>query len=262
MKKLYCFVIHPHFSLETAWERLAEAGVEIAYGSEEEETKQIYGYVHEDAIPDLSEVLAVSPSELPTINWEDQWATHGWNFHDGFLHIDLADFGAAPHPLFLQPGPGFGDLSHPTTRLVLQLMSRYVKDQIVIDIGCGSGILTVAAAAMGASYVYGIDIDSEALEHSKENARLNQVDKMCHFCLPTQLALSSSQSVVVLMNMIWSEQQVAWESLPSLHSRCSYGIISGIRQEEKTNYLLAVSKKWRLIEELEEEGWVACVFQQ
>ena len=80
-------------------------------------------------------------------------------------------------PFRLKPGGGFGDLSHPTTRLMLRMLAQIVAKQDVIDIGCGSGILSLAAAALGSPKVYGIDIEQEAVEHSRNNAIFNNLSE-------------------------------------------------------------------------------------
>ena len=72
--------------------------------------------------------------------WDQQWELFAPQFKEGKAHIDLTDYGVCK-TLQLYPGPGFGDLSHPTTRLVLQLMKPHLQQRLAIDIGCGSGIL-------------------------------------------------------------------------------------------------------------------------
>ena len=106
------------------------------------------------------------------VDWENQGALFAENFKDGKAHIDLQRFGT-PATLKLYPGPGFGDLSHPTTNLMLELMQGALTGQIALDIGCGSGILSLAALLMGAKKAYGVDIDAEALLHAEKNADLN-----------------------------------------------------------------------------------------
>jgi len=265
MKKFYCFTVQSDISLEDAWQELEEAGVELAYGSDEEDLKLLYGYTEDEkVIKHLPSILSYQLTQLPPIDWEAQWAQHGWDFYDGAVHVNLSEFGSKDQILTLKPGPGFGDLSHPTTRLTLNLMSQQIDHQCVVDIGCGSGILTVAAVAMGAQNAYGIDIDPEAVEHSKINAALNKMEKKCRFCLPEEFHLpSQSIPILILMNMISSEQLVAWESLPALHQISSRWITSGIPLEEKEMYLKKVYQRgWKLIEEKEEEGWYAFIFTQ
>lgn len=74
----------------------------------------------------------------------------------------------------LDPGMAFGTGSHATTRMCLELMDVYGKD--VIDVGCGSGILGIAAAICGAKSVYMCDIDEQAVEFARKNALLNHVN--------------------------------------------------------------------------------------
>lgn len=261
---VYCLHIHPTLSLEQAWHALESLGIEVLYGSEEEESKQIEIVAMIptlDVLKSLNWIHTCTPYKLPEIDWQSQWALHGHDYHDGFVHLDLADFGGTSHILKLLPGPGFGDLSHPTTRLVLHLLTHYLKEQVVIDIGCGSGILTLAALALGASYAYGIDIDSEALEHAYQNACLNHVEQKCVFCLPPEFTWKHSTPSLILMNMIRSEQEIAWKSLPSLHSQKSLCLTSGIRQEERDIYLAQTSAwGWSLEKEIQEGEWLTFAF--
>ena len=84
----------------------------------------------------------------------------------------------------------------------------------MIDIGSGSGILTLSALSMGAKKAIGIEIDPMAVEHSRENAALNQLE--AEFFLPEQVFHIPDNDIIVLMNMIASEQKVAWESYRNL----------------------------------------------
>ena len=86
----------------------------------------------------------------------------------------------APDPeaivLVLDPGMAFGTGSHPTTRLCLEWLERTVSTDIsILDYGCGSGILAIAAAKLGAKDVLGVDIDLQAVSAAKSNAELNNV---------------------------------------------------------------------------------------
>jgi ribosomal protein L11 methyltransferase len=187
--------------------------------------------------------------------WEKQWELFAPNFKNGKAHIDLQPYGATS-TLELYAGPGFGDLSHPTTRLVLQLMPPYVKGHPVIDIGCGSGILSLAAAAMGATKIDGYDIDPEAVEHAKSNLKLSPFADKIHFSLTPPKKITPN--TVFLMNMISSEQQQAWPLISKQIQTPALLITSGILEENESDYLA-----WRnfpIIASLREDGWSSFVF--
>jgi ribosomal protein L11 methyltransferase len=263
MSSLYRLHIDPSISLEQAWSLIELAHVDVLYGAEEEEHTELY--VQTQSPSDLSSfpwIHACTPYTLPPIDWESQWAAHGHDFHEGYVHLDLSSFAPTAPSLRLQPGPGFGDLSHPTTRLLVRLLTGYLTDQLVVDVGCGSGILTLAAAALGAPFVYGIDIDQEALQHSQQNAVLNGLETQCLFCFPCDFIWKKAPTPILgLMNMIQSEQQVAWSSLPALHTQAGIWLTSGIRLEGRDAYLAQVAQwGWVLKEEQQEEEWLAFCF--
>lgn len=185
------------------------------------------------------------------IDWTEQWKSFSPNFHDGLAHIDLGG-----RTLLLEPGPGFGDYSHPTTKITLALLTPLIKDKILLDIGCGSGILSIASVLLGAKKAYGIDIDPEALVHARQNAALNKVTDKTHFATTLQVP---AEPCVIAMNMIASEQKIALASLPHLK-----GIIvtSGVLASQREEYLkFARQNGWVLIKEAEEEGWMGFVFR-
>ena len=79
----------------------------------------------------------------------------------------------------LDPGMAFGTGTHETTRMCIQALERYVKaDTTVFDVGCGSGILAIAAAKLGAKLAVGVDLDPVAVESSKENVKYNDLNNI------------------------------------------------------------------------------------
>lgn len=264
MTSLYRLSIDPSYSLEQAWDQLESIGIEILYSSEEEGQTEIFAHLNSpEPLEDLAWIIACEPYTLPPIDWQEQWAAHGYHFQEGHVHVEVSSFGKPGSTLLLQPGAGFGDLSHPTTRLMLNMIAQYLlPHQIVIDIGCGSGVLSIAAIAMGAQMAYGIDIDPQALEHSRQNAFLNHIEGQCSFSLPSAFHWHLfDQSILILMNMIRTEQQEAWSSLTSLHRQSAKILTSGIRIEERTLYLDQVAQwGWSLQEEKEELGWLIFCF--
>ena len=84
--------------------------------------------------------------------------------------------------LDIEPGLAFGTGSHPTTRLCLEMLEEYVNDEsTVLDIGCGSGILSIAALLLGAKSAFGTDIDELAVKTALENAKKNGFEQKAIF---------------------------------------------------------------------------------
>ncbi len=178
------------------------------------------------------------------INWEEIWKIHAPHYKNGYGFVPLP--GRKPFPLI--PGPGFGDLSHPTTNLVLKLMTPLVKDKIVVDIGCGSGILSIAAKLLGAKSVYAFEIDPDSILHAQENFKLNQLDICLNKIPPTH--------DLVLINMISSEQKIALDQYPFLKKAPHTLISSGLLAKEKTSYLKQMTP-WTPLDSLEKGEWLA-----
>ena len=239
---MYLYKIEIKSSLvEEAIRIIEEKGGSILFSSEGEKLGEIYAHLPEGIL--WPETIVPIPAELPAIDWEGQWELHG-----------VEELALGDTLIKLAAGPGFGDFSHPTTQLMIAMMQEHLRAKIVLDVGCGSGILSVAAVALGAELVVGIDIDPQALEHSRENARLNGFEERTEFYLPGEIEVE--EPVFILMNMISSEQKVAWESVRGLSSTGM--ITSGILEEEREEYLrMLESWGWSLVDEKEKSGWLA-----
>ncbi len=179
-----------------------------------------------------------------TIDWAAIWEIHVPHYKNGYAEIPLTQ----NKTLRLKPGPGFGDLSHPTTSLVLDLLKPIVKDRVVVDIGSGSGILSIAAALLGAKAVYPFEIDPEAIAHGRENFALNHLD------FPMNQVPDSFD--LVCINMISSEQQIALEEYPFLQQHPHQFITSGLLVKEKKRYL-QMMKGYTLIAEQRSKEWLS-----
>ncbi len=204
------------------------------------------------------------PCELDEcVDWGLQWVEHAPDYKDYKVQIDLSKYTARQVPLlYLKPGPGFGDFSHPTTRLVLSLMAEQVEGKKVLDIGCGSGILTLAALLLGAREAIGLDIDPDALVHAEENRTLNQLPEAI-FMLSEDYRVPPDEPLVILMNMIRSEQKIAWRSLPVIHSVPANLFTSGVLISERDIYLSECAQRgWKLLQEASEGDWMAFHFEQ
>jgi ribosomal protein L11 methyltransferase len=152
----------------------------------------------------------------------------------------------------LDPGLAFGTGSHPTTRLVL----RYLAGQIhggerVLDYGCGSGILAIAAAKLGASQVDAVDIDPQAVETAAANAALNEVAVRS---LAAE-ALAPGLYEIVVSNILAQPLIVL---APLLAARTAPGgrlALSGILQSQAAEVAAAYANFFAMNESLIDEGW-------
>ncbi|MBM5072411.1 50S ribosomal protein L11 methyltransferase [Vibrio parahaemolyticus] len=137
----------------------------------------------------LAENFAYKVEQLEDKDWEREWME---NFHPMKFGERLwicPSWREVPEPdavnVMLDPGLAFGTGTHPTTALCLEwLESMDLSGKTVIDFGCGSGILAIAAIKLGAGKVIGIDIDPQALLASKDNAERNGVADKLEVYLP------------------------------------------------------------------------------
>lgn len=173
---------------------------------------------------------------------ERLWITPSW--HD-------APEGNAVN-LQLDPGLAFGTGSHPTTRLCLKwLDTQLAGGESVLDYGCGSGILTIAALKLGAGSAVGVDIDEQAIRASKDNAAQNNVD--AQFYLPD--GLPQGQFDVVVANILANPLRMLGEMLAARTKQGGRIVLSGLL-DEQVEELSGIYSQWFDIEPAEiEEGW-------
>lgn len=155
--------------------------------------------------------------------------------------------------LKLDPGLAFGTGSHPTTRLCLRWLDDNLRGgETLLDYGCGSGILAIAAVKLGAARVDGVDIDAQAVTASRDNAALNEVG--AHFCLPNEFA--PGQYDIVVANILTNPLK---GMAPLLAGRVRAGghlVLSGILAEQAED-VMAVYREWFVFDAPTiDEGWV------
>lgn len=132
-------------------------------------------------------------TRLDDKDWSREWMAHYKPVKcEGNLWI-VPEWLDAPDPtatnLILDPGLAFGTGYHATTRLCLDWLSaQNLKDKVVIDYGCGSGVLGVAALLLGAKEVLAVDIDPQAILATRQNAALNNVSDRLKVFLPEEFS--------------------------------------------------------------------------
>ena len=160
--------------------------------------------------------------------------------------------------IMLDPGLAFGTGTHPTTRLCLEWLDAnadQVKDQQVLDYGCGSGILAIAAGLLGASQLDGVDIDPQALTATQANAERNGVQNQIHSYLPEQF--QPSQSYDLLLANILANPLI--NLAPTLCQHLKPGgaiVLSGILQAQTEQVATAYQPYIELDPIQQHDGWV------
>ncbi len=140
----------------------------------------------------IQPVPAPTYKQIADQNWMEAWKAHYKPILIGQRLLILPAWLESPDPkripIKIDPGMAFGTGTHPTTQLCLELMERFFDERgktkegdffliplACIDVGCGSGILSIAAMKLGAKVVLGVDIDIESVKNSRENADVNGV---------------------------------------------------------------------------------------
>ena len=245
----YLFRILTDVDVDQVQYELEKKGLKDPFIIEDDSTgeKFIGGHSKKDIESENTILVEKKQNE---VNWEEQWALFAKDFKDGKAHIQLGE-----KTLILTPGAGFGDLSHPTTFLMIEMMKSQVVDEPVVDIGCGSGILALSALLLGAQSAIGIDIDPAAVKHARQNAKINDLNARFTKKLPK----NSPKGAIFLMNMILPEQK---EFNPSkLNSQAKLWLISGIMEEQREEYLkLTKTWNWALISEVQRSDWLGFTF--
>ena len=161
----------------------------------------------------------------------------------------------------LDPGLAFGTGTHPTTALCLEWLDHNcVKDLNVVDYGCGSGILGIAAALLGASGVEAVDNDPQALEATAANAERNGVTERIRCVAPGDFRAGSAG--VVLANILAGPLA---ELAPTIHGCASSGapiVLSGLLEEQVDGVVAAYRPACRLLETVTRDGWSRVVLEK
>lgn len=169
-------------------------------------------------------------------------------------------------PLVIDAGTAFGTGHHPTTALCLAaLAARGAEGARVLDAGCGSGILAIAACRLGAASVLAFDIDDDALVQARQNAAANGTAAQISFLSCTVQTLTDKGPYdIVFANMLPAQFLPVAEYLPALLAPSGWAVFSGILEEraDETARLLAdcgLVIRERLAPTPETAGWTAFV---
>ncbi|MGH8434112.1 MAG: 50S ribosomal protein L11 methyltransferase, partial [Pseudomonas sp.] len=193
-------------------------------------------------------------------DWERSWMDNFQPMRFGRRLWIVPSWHAAPEPdavnLLLDPGLAFGTGTHPTTALCLEwLDGQDLQGCTVLDFGCGSGILAIAALLLGAKRAIGTDIDPQALEASRDNAGRNGIDPAL-FPLYLPADLPQQQAEVVVANILAGPLVHLAAQITSLVQTKGRLALSGILAEQAEEVRAAYSDAFELDPTAEKDGWV------
>lgn len=191
--------------------------------------------------------------------WERVWLEnfHPIKFGDNFwvcsTEHEIPD--AKATILRLDPGLAFGTGTHPTTALCLEwLASHSLKDCNIIDFGCGSGILGIAAILLGANHAIGIDIDPQALIATNSNAEQNNVlDKIQVY---DEKSYPRDTQAIVIANILAEPLITLSNEISSLVKANGHLLLSGILSEQADSVIQAYQPVFVFDEPVIQDGWV------
>ncbi len=202
----------------------------------------------------------MAPAEV--VDWSQAWRDRARAFSLGEIAVAppwLAEGFDTSRTVVIDPGMAFGTGDHASTRGALRLMQSRVHAGIVVaDLGAGSAVLSIAAAKLGASRVFAIEVDPDALGNANANVERNGVSDVVHiFEGDARILLPLVAPVDMIVANILSSILVDLlatfaRALPS----GGVAIMAGILIDERDEMLeVAKADGWLILEEDEEEGW-------
>ena len=205
--------------------------------------------------------LEEKKSEDWSVKWKEKWdVTH---VTDKIAVVpDWIDYQPKTDEIVikLEPGCAFGTGTHQTTQLCMKALEKYFKNGTVADIGMGSGILSILAKKLGASYVYGCDTDDTVIDVAKENAFKNGVE--CFFELGSADKITQKFDFIVanILHFVLAE---IMGDLKNIMKNGALMSLSGILDEKKQMVLDAIKREnLKIVEEIKQDQWTSYVVKK
>ena len=202
-------------------------------------------------------------------NWLEAWKEHYHPIPIGKRLLIIPAWLETPPgkrlAVRIDPGMAFGTGTHPTTQLCLALTERLLQPGWeVIDVGCGSGILSIAALKLGASHALAVDIDPLAIQASQQNAALNQVSQQLELGVGSVAEVKAGVYSICRAQMVFANilapvlEQMFSAGLGELIAPEGVGILSGILEDQTAGVEAAAQAHGFTVFERKQFGdWVA-----
>ncbi|MCL9683324.1 50S ribosomal protein L11 methyltransferase [Legionella maioricensis] len=206
--------------------------------------------------------LACSLEVLPDKDWERAWMDDFKPQRFGKRLWICPTWSTPPEPeavnLMLDPGLAFGTGTHPTTSLCLTWLEQAdLQNKSVIDYGCGSGILSLAALKLGAKVVHAVDIDNQALQATKNNALTNNIAEQLSISMPDSL---QDPVDLIIANILLAPLISLKDRFHHLLHPDARLIVSGLLEEQVPLLIEAYQSAFTPITTECLDGWALLVF--
>ena len=207
--------------------------------------------------------LEITVCDLPEEDWQSGWKQYYKPIHvERLVVVPLwEDYQAQDGETIMKidPGMAFGTGAHETTRLCLKALTKEdLTDKTILDVGCGSGILSIGGVLLGAKSAFGCDIDQLAVEVAKRNAALNGLENRTAYAAGDLLEVVEGQYPIVVANIVADVILMLLKDLKTVLLPGGTFIASGIIDDRKDELLSAIRTLGLTVTNVEEErGWVA-----
>lgn len=255
-------------ALSGALYRAGYEGIEIV-GEEGSGTVMVRAYaVTRYGIREVTRVASEVPGcsvgtieEVQVEDWTEGWRKHFKPVPVGARLVVVAPWQAAErHPgrtqVVIEPGRAFGTGTHASTRLVLAAMEALVAELpaegVVVDLGCGSGVLAIAAAKLGLTPVLALDIDADAVDAARENARRNRVHPFITFIEADHDAVPEQTRLLLANLSAPIHRTIAGRLAPRL-APGGRALLSGLLRDEADGVRRAWPADWKSAQTNEDE---------
>lgn len=214
-----------------------------------------------DAIRAALPHLAVEAVDLPDEDWAARSQAALTMVHAGRFIIappwDMPEGQIGKTVIVIEPSMGFGTGHHATTRMCLRLLSDLdVSDLTVLDLGTGSGVLTMAAALSGARRVVGIDVDVDAIQSAETSARMNTLPDTLEFQVSDFRSSPPAPADLILANLTGGMLTSSGSAIAALVKPGGQMILSGFDHTE-VDGVLASFPGFSEVQRLTEDNWIA-----
>ncbi|EHL18887.1 50S ribosomal protein L11 methyltransferase [Peptoanaerobacter stomatis] len=239
----------------------------IGYFSQEEDIEQKINDLKE-RLSNLGDIgvelgtLEISKKIIYQKNWENEWKKYfktqkisknivikpSWENYEKQADEKIIE---------IDPGMAFGTGTHETTKMCINAIEKYIKSEdILIDIGCGSGILSIAGAILGAKKVIAVDLDKLAVKISKENVELNNYKDIIEVRHGNLTDVITEKADIIVANIIADAIVMLSENIKDFMKEDAYFISSGIINE-KADYVKEnlIKNGFEIIEHNNDKEW-------